>query len=63
MIQRIIEQPWAFFGLVVTLMLLYLGAIIRIKRDNERKARANVDRRKSPRVEPERRWSPRKKPL
>lgn len=60
MLQRIIDQPWISLGLVISMILLYAGALIRIRRDGRRRTRAIDDRRKDLRPEADRRWQPRK---
>lgn len=59
MIQRIIDQPWVFLGFVTVIVLLNVGAAIRIRHDRNLKRRAAADRRKSARRGGDRRWRPR----
>ncbi|HZX31422.1 MAG TPA: hypothetical protein VFF03_08735 [Rhodocyclaceae bacterium] len=59
MIQSIIEQPWAFVGLVLVLILLQAGAALRIRRDRRLRQRALADRRQSIRPGDDRRWQAR----
>lgn len=56
MFQRMMDQPWISLGMLVTLVLLYVGATLRIRRDRNLKARAIADRRKTPRPASDRRW-------
>lgn len=56
MFQRMVDQPWISIGMLVTLVLLYFGAMLRIRHDKRLKSRAIADRRKIPRPESERRW-------
>jgi len=60
MIRNIIEQPWAFLFFVVLLVLLNLGAAIRMRHDRALKRRANINRRRLSRPARDRRWSARK---
>lgn len=57
--QKIIDQPWMFLGLLAILVLLQLGAELRIRLDRKRKQRALNDQRQQPRAGPERRWQAR----
>jgi hypothetical protein len=59
MLQRIIDQPWISLGLVITMILLYAGASLRVRRDSRRRSRAIDDRRKELRPDADRRWQPR----
>ncbi|MGE5493488.1 MAG: hypothetical protein ACM31P_19695 [Actinomycetota bacterium] len=59
MIQSIIDQPWAFVGLVLILILLQVGAALRIRHDRRLKQRALADRRQSIRSGEDRRWQAR----
>lgn len=59
MIQRIADQPWIFITFVVVMILLWVGASMRVRRDRLRRHRAKVDRRNKARAERDRRWNPR----
>ncbi|HJW25653.1 MAG TPA: hypothetical protein VJ576_12210 [Rhodocyclaceae bacterium] len=60
MIQSILHQPWVFLAWILVLVLLQMGAALRIRHDRKlRRRRALADRRQVPRPEPDRRWSAR----
>lgn len=64
MIQSILDHPWTFLTFVLILVVLNLGAAMRVRRDRKlKRRRAIIDRRQMPRQGPERRWTsrPRKK--
>jgi len=59
MLQQIADHPWASLSFVLVIVLLQLAAVMRIRRDRQRKQRALADRRQSPRSEADRRWNAR----
>jgi hypothetical protein len=59
MIQKIVDQPWISITFLVILALLWVGALMRIKRDRLFKHRAKVNRRNKLRAERDRRWQTR----
>ncbi len=59
MIQKIVDQPWISITFLVILALLWVGALMRIKRDRLLKHRAKVNRRNKLRAERDRRWQTR----
>ena len=60
MIQNVVNHPWVFLFLLVTVGLLSAGAVRRVRRERLLKHRAILDRRKIERVRNERRWKYRK---
>jgi len=60
MLQRIIDNPWIFIAMIVTMAALCVAAFLRVQRDKLRSGRAKVDRRETPRTDPDRRWEKRK---
>ena len=63
MIQRILEHLWVFWGFVLAIAMLYVGAALRIRREQTMRRRAVTDRRKLARPSGERRWTKRPLPM
>jgi hypothetical protein len=59
MMRTLSDQPFIFIAFVVVMMLLWIGASIRIRHDRLLRHRAKVDRRNKLRVERDRRWNAR----
>lgn len=51
-----IAHPWVFFGFLLIMLLLQLGATLRVRHDKNLKRRAQLDRRLAVRGGAERRW-------
>ena len=62
MLRGIIERPWMFIAFVAIIILLWIGAKLRIKRERTLRHRAKVNRRNQLRVERDRRWKTRDEP-
>ncbi len=52
MIDKILEHPFMFIVMVGTLILLHMGAMIRVRHENNLRKRSHPERRKSPRLMP-----------
>lgn len=59
MMRTISDQPFIFIAFVAVMVLLWIGASIRIRHDRRLRHRAKVDRRNKLRAERDRRWNAR----